>query len=111
MISAGQRNKTMTWKTGDADEFLEDIMTEHVCVWARTLGGSIRCAVCGDSMTQKEELRRLNATERLSAKVARRNAVILRLNADKLSYGEQTQGYADSVDLFAYADILEGKDD
>ena len=26
MISAGQRNKTMTWKTGDADEFLEDIM-------------------------------------------------------------------------------------
>ena len=33
--------------------------------WARTLGGTIRCAVCGDSMSQKEELRRINATERL----------------------------------------------
>ena len=91
------------WKTGDADEFLEDIMTEHVCVWARTLGGSIRCAVCGDSMTQKEELRRLNATERLSAE----DAHMLYHAAPQRS----DEDYRRKDALFDYANILEGKDD
>ena len=72
------------------------------------LGGHIviRCKKSQEELTVEEAEARLNATEMLSAKVARRNAVILRLNAEKLSYGKQTQGYADSADLFAYAETL-----
>ena len=108
----------MTWKTGDADEFLEDIMTEHVHKWrfyraSWSYETMARCTVkgCNESLDGDEVTRRLNATERLSAKVARRNGVILRLGADRVSYGKQTQGYGDNLDLMAYADILEGKDD
>ena len=102
------------WKTGDADEFLEDIMTEHVCVWKPDIYEKAylgaRCD-CGETMSEVDVTARLNATERLSAKVARRNGVILRLGADRVSYGKQTQGYGDSIDLMAYANILEGKDE
>ena len=112
----------MTWKTGDADEFLEDIMNEHVHEWQISAGWfNEPCAVykafciayedCKAVLHPAEINRRLNATERLSAKVARRNGVILRLGADRVSYGKQTQGYGDSLDLMAYADILEGKDE
>ena len=80
----------------------EDILAECGCK-------RYTAEVCPEELDRWEIDRRINATERLSAKVARRNAVILRLNAEKLSYGKQTQGYADSVDLFAYADTLENK--
>ena len=94
-------------------------MTEHVHEWRidayrdddneLTIGVFCWHKGCNEQRSRSEAEAMLNATERLSAKVARRNGVILRLNADKLSYGTQTQGYSDSVDLMAYADILEGK--
>ena len=96
-------------------------MTEHVHEWEIdfiSVDGQMlfvaSCAVddCPQPYFDQREINyRLNATERLSAKVARRNGVILRLGADRVSYGKQTQGYGDSLDLMAYADILEGKDD
>ena len=94
-------------------------MTEHVHEWEldvhRSRSGRMNVRIgcknksCPWGLEIQEAEARLNATERLSAKVARRNGVILRLNADKLSYGEQTQGFGDSQDMIAYADILEGK--
>ena len=97
-------------------------MTKHVCEWKWTevevsspLGPFTdkyyRCLKCPEKMYGHQAEARLNATERLSAKVARRNGVILRLGADRVSYGKQTQGYGDSLDLMAYAAILEGKDE
>ena len=92
-------------------------MTEHVCEWvlrdnhAVCLARNEKGNRCYAVLLGPEIISRLNATERLSVKVARRNGVILRLNADKLSYGTQTQGYSDSVDLMDYANILEGKDE
>ena len=91
-------------------------MTEHVHEWVLgDIGTTLHVRVgyvcespsCSEFLTVTQVGVRLNATERLSAKVARRNAVILRMGADKLSYGEQTQGYSDSVDLHEYADTLE----
>ena len=60
----------MTWKTGNADEFLEDTMddkmTEHVCEWEyRYIADKPRCRICLEYMGTGEMLRRLNATERL----------------------------------------------
>ena len=78
-------------------------MAENVNEWARTLGGTIRCACCGVSMPQKEELRRLNATERLSAE----DAHMLYHAAPQRSDEDWRRKDA----LFAYAEILEGKDE
>ena len=78
-------------------------MTEHTKEWARTLGGTIRCAVCGERMSQTEELRRINATERLTAEDARTATKSIHLTH---------QGRWKVHDaLKAYANILEGKDD
>lgn len=65
---------------------------------------------CGYVIDIDEINRRLNATERLSAKVARRNGRILLLNAESLkAYGNQTQGYKDGNDMIVYANTLEGE--
>ena len=106
MISAGQRNKKMTWKTGDADEFLEDIMTEHVCKFyvAYPVGGRDYRCKCGRAATPQEIVAKLNATERLSAEDATRNARIIEMNA--VDYQPSALKA-----LQAYADILEGKND
>jgi len=79
-------------------------MTEHVHEWKWLSGYSkeqkahisgIMC-LCGEQMSIKEAEARLNATERLSAK-----------NARRARYGYQ---YTDVDEaLTAYADILEGK--
>ncbi len=70
---------------------------EHVCDWARTLGGTIRCAICGEPMSQTDEQRRLNATERLSAERVR----------EILEDRNVTTG--DILALKAYADAREGR--
>ena len=65
----------MTWKTGNADEFLEDTMddkmTEHVHgldigLRYETFEVYAECG-CGYVLSQEEIKARLNATERLSA--------------------------------------------
>ena len=87
-------------------------MTEHVHEWEiKQFGrhGTIVECECGAEMTTKQAEARLNATARLSAKVARRNGAILRINVDRLPYKAQTQGFRDSQDMLAYADTLEGK--
>ena len=94
----------MTWKTGDADEFLEDIMTEHVCKWEwdEDIDGiHFLCCYngCTDTMFPDEILKRVNATERLSSS-----------SAIQASRGQGLRGYV-VKSLLAYADILEGKDD
>ena len=62
----------MTWKTGDADEFLEDIMTEHVCKFyvAYPVGGRDYRCKCGRAATPQEIVAKLNTTERLNAGIA-----------------------------------------
>ena len=86
-------------------------MTEHVHEWARTLGGKIRCACCGEPMAQDEELRRLNATVKLSAWLRTvANIIDMRRLPEKA-------GVMMDEDLFTmiekeaiqHADILEGK--
>ena len=100
----------MTWKTGDADEFLEDIMTKHVCEWKWTevevsspLGPFTdkyyRCLKCPEKMYGHQAEARLNATERLSSS-----------SAIQASRGQGLRGYV-VKSLLAYADILDGKDD
>ena len=97
----------------------EEYLPEHVHEWhffEESKDGCFCVKGCSSRLSRDKAEDMLNeyetlkaATKRLSAKVARRNGVILRLDADKLSYGAQTQGYSDSVDLIAYANILEGK--
>ena len=100
----------MTWKTGDADEFLEDIMTEHVHKWrfyraSWSYETMARCTVkgCNESLDGDEVTRRLNATERLSAE----DAHMLYHAAPQRS----DEDYRRKDALFDYANILEGKDD
>ena len=66
---------------------------------------------CRGRLSRAEAEARINATARLSAKIARRNGAILRINVDKLPYASQTQGFRDSQDMIAYADILDGRED
>ena len=102
----------MTWKTGDADEFLEDIMTKHVCEWligwepeiGEILARCERISVCDASMGLDEIEARLNATERLSAADAREAARLI-----TSPIGAERFSEANALD--AYANILEGKDD
>ena len=98
----------MTWKTGDADEFLEDIMTEHVHKWrfyraSWSYETMARCTVkgCNESLDGDEVTRRLNATKRLSAERARGAASLLAYEGFETS----------AADIKSYADILEGKDE
>ena len=97
----------MTWKTGSAEEFLEDIMTEHVCKWARGDDGfyPFICSECNRRMTKSEALTRLNATERLSAEDATFAHAII---AEHTSMGVN---HIVCKRLFSYTNILEGKDD
>jgi len=98
------------WKTGDADEFLEDIMTEHVHEWARGDDGfyPFICSECNRRMTKAEALTRINATERLSAEDAR-------VAANDLQQSRQVNELLTDIEtivtLRAYTDILEGKDE
>ena len=109
----------MTWKTGDADEFLEDIMTERVHEWKWTevevsspLGPFTdkyyRCLKCPEKMYGHQAEARLNATERLSAEDAR-------VAANDLQQSRQVNELLTDIEtivtLRAYADILEGKDE
>ena len=103
----------MTWKTGDADEFLEDIMTEHVCKWGWDEDADgihfLYCySGCTDTMFPDEILQRVNATERLSAK----RALLIANAIDKLGYTiDGMDGGNSTRYLRDYADILEGKDE
>ena len=105
----------MTWKTGDADEFLEDIMTEHACKFyvAYPVGGRDYRCKCGRAATPQEIVAKLNATERLSAEDARDLAHEIKRH-DYASLAK-TWRYKGSEALHdaavAYADILEGKDE
>ena len=105
----------MTWKTGDADEFLEDIMTEHVHEWIpraldwdHTDGVCCNVRGCGAQMDNEEMNARLNATERLSAEDAR-------VAANDLQQSRQVNELLTDIEtivtLRAYADIREGKDE
>jgi hypothetical protein len=58
-------------------------------------------------MSQDEELRRLNATERLSAKQARYGA--MSIDVCQESFGETDMSIESEVAHRAYADIREGK--
>ena len=99
----------MTWKTGNADEFLEDTMddkmTEHVHEWELTFKPDsfrrVRCKHCPEQMLDFEIEQRLNATERLSA-------LITDLVANA-SDGVNDMG-GPFVALSVIARILEGKD-
>ena len=82
------------------------------CEWGRTLGGTIRCASCGETMSQKEMLHRLNTTERL------RVALLVVLDAtDYTAHGCGVTEMVGAVlpkelivmarDAIAYADTLE----
>ena len=99
------------WKVGDADEFLEDIMTEHVCEWKPDIYEKAylgaRCD-CGETMSEVDVTARINATDRLSAELA---TEILGFLIRKLGLAGYlgTTVYQDA--LKAYADILEGKDE
>ena len=128
----------MTWKTGDADEFLEDIMTEHMCKWEwdEDIDGiHFLCCYngCTDTMFPDEILKRVNATERLSAKGpkygALKEALIIALHllghADFKNGNTGPNGIIDEGEVHAcrlmdkiqllvprlYAAILEGKDE
>ena len=125
----------MTWKTGDADEFLEDIMTEHVCKFyvAYPVGGRDYRCKCGRAATPQEIVAKLNATESLSAKGpkygALKEALIIALHllghADFKNGNTGPNGIIDEGEVHAcrlmdkiqllvprlYAAILEGKDD
>jgi len=105
----------MTWKTGDADEFLEDIMTEHVHKWrfyraSWSYETMARCTVkgCNESLDGDEVTRRLNATERLSAELATEILGFLIRKLGLVGYLGTTV-YQDA--LRDYANILEGKDE
>ena len=102
MISAGQRNKKMTWKTGDADEFLEDIMTKHMCKFyvAYPVGGRDYRCKCGRAATPQEIVAKLNATERLSAERAGKMA-------DEMEAEKRTSTTRHIRELRAYVSILE----
>ena len=104
------------WKTGDADEFLEDIMTKHVCEWKWTevevsspLGPFTdkyyRCLKCPEKMYGHQAEARLNATERLSAETMR---TYLHTEQSVENYDLWTSSLQA---LREYADILEGKDE
>ena len=75
----------------------------HEWIWWKKninhAGVDFYCDECDEILPWKQAVIILNeyetlkaATERLSAKVARRNGAILRMSADGLSYGTQTQG-------------------
>ena len=71
-------------------------MNEHVCDWEyRYIKVKPRCRICHKYMDISEMLRRLNATERMSAKVAR-----------EVMEWTTAQHVLDI--LKAYANILEG---
>ena len=95
------------WVTGSAEEFLEDIMNEHVHEWKPDIYEKAylgaRCD-CGETMSEVDVTARLNATERLSAGRARGGTQFL-------SRIKNTPGNDFANALRAYADILDGKDD
>ena len=98
----------MTWKRGNAEEFLEDIMTEHVCEWMisfssnNPLDGVCRCQWCPAILDITQTEARINATERLSA-------LITDLVADASDGVNEMGGPFVAVSVIAR--ILEGKDD
>ena len=79
-------------------------MNEHVheWVWIYRVGGAgpryIGCSQCGEPMNSDEQMRRINATEALSAENAR-------------YFAEHTVMIALHGYLLDYANILEGKDE
>ena len=105
------------WRTGDADEFLEDIMNEHVHEWQISAGWfNEPCAVykafciayedCKAVLHPAEINRRLNATERLSADFATGLAEW----CESMAMEPQGENGCGNI-LRAYANILEGKDE
>ena len=100
----------MTWKTGNADEFLEDTMddkiADHVCKkYVIACEGEIdECVVCEECylpVTPEEIIQALHATKGLSADDAIN--IYMRLHGAPLGmFGDM---------LRAYAKTLEPKDD
>ena len=73
----------------------------HKHEWRRW-GNDFRCQVCKDIMAWREQMRRLNATEELSAEDAKIALVL----AEKMpiEFGDIKEGLVDA--LRAYADAL-----
>ena len=85
-------------------------MTDHyVLRWTKENLPFWQGVDSGDKVEIHDVAKYINAAEQLSAVVARRNGAILLLEAESLSYGEQTQGYADGNALMAYAKARGGE--
>jgi len=116
----------MTWKTGDADEFLEDIMNEHVCEWNFCAMDEWAWCECGKTLNFQKIESCLNATEKSGAlKEALIIALHLLGHADFKNGNTGPNGIIDEGEVHAcrlmdkiqllvprlYAAILEGKDE